>query len=141
MKKTVLLLCSILIIGFSACSKTEYVEPDSIIRTVHHSINSSDWTSVEGGTKWELELNIPDIDGLIVDHGTVLVDIAFDQDINGEYIYEPLTTVYNGIVFRYDYSLETLLLDVRSAAENGATITRPPAAKLKIFLIDSESIN
>jgi len=141
MKKTVLLLCSILLIGVSACTKTEYVEPDSIIRTVHHNINANDWTSAEGGSKWELELNVPDIDGLIVDHGSVLVDIAFDQDANGEYIYEPLTTVFNGKVYRYDYSLETLLLDVKSATDDGVAIARPPAAKLKIFLVDSESIN
>src|SRR5690606_13563040 len=119
------------------------IEPQSQSRTVHATINANDWIPNSDRTVWTLELDVPDIDGLIMDHGTVLVDIAFDQNSDGEYIYEPLTTVYDGIVYRYDYTLGSLLLDV-SAADSNELIEipdSPPGARLKIFLFDSESIN
>src|SRR3546814_8220552 len=94
MKKTLLFLCSILIIGVTACTKTEYVQPDFPNRTVHANISKNQWTSNSDQTKWEVELSVPDIDALIMDHGTVLVDIAFDQTSDGEWIYEPLSDVY-----------------------------------------------
>lgn len=142
MKNKLLTLFSlVLLIGFSACTKTEYYPEKNPNRTVHEVINANDWIPNADKTKWSVELNVPEIDGPIMDHGSVFVDIAFGKDNRGEYIYEPMTTVFDGMVYRYDYTLGSLLVDVSMSGEFAVPVTRPPGANLKILLVDSESLN
>jgi len=138
MKKFLTLAAGLfLIVGISACTKEEIIQQINPNRTVWYSIRASDWVAdPQQSDRWYVELSVPEIDDLIVEHGTVLVDISF-----GNGIFEPLTTVYNGLAYRYDYSVGVLLIDVKYADGLGGNLDRPGPADLKVILVDSESIN
>lgn len=138
MKKNLLitLIGAITLLGFSACTKNEIIEQINPNRTIWHTIRATDWVADSQNDRWFVEIGVSQIDDWIVDYGTVLVDISF-----GDGVFEPLTTVYNGLAYRYDYSLGVLLIDVSYADGFGGNIDRPGAANIKIILIDSEGIN
>lgn len=138
MKKPLTLVVGLLaILITTSCTKEEIIQQINPNRTIWHSIKATDWQpDPDLSDRWFVEIGVPDIDELIVDHGTVMVDISF-----GDGIFEPLTTVYNGLAYRFDYSLGVLLIDVMFADGLGGDLARPTAADIKIILVDSESIN
>lgn len=137
MKKTLLLLCSILIIGASACTKKEYIQPDPN-RTVIFDIKSTDWKSTDGGVTWKFETDqIPEIDDLILNSGTVLADISF---VKGIWI--PLNTVKAGVSYRFDYSDSYILVEAQySGGFSDDILPRPAGGTLKVLLFDSQIVN
>ena len=138
MRKHLTLIVGFLaIFGLSSCTKEQITQQINPNRTVWHSISAADWQpDPELTDRWFVEIPVPEIDDFIIDHGTVMVDISFGNDI-----FEPMTTVYNGLAYRFDYSLGVLLIDVMYADGAGGELARPTAADLKIILVDSESIN
>jgi len=138
MKKHLTLVVGFLaILGISSCTKEEVIEQINPNRTVWHTIRSADWRpDPELDDRWFVEIPVPEIDELIMDHGTVMVDISFDGTI-----FEPMTTVYNGLAYRFDYSLGLLVIDVMYADGLGGDLARPTEADIKIILVDSESLN
>ena len=138
-KHLTLVVVFLAIVGLSSCTKEEIIQEIQINpnRTVWASIRASDWIADESLTdRWYVRIPVPEIDDLIMDHGTVMVDISFDN-----VIFEPMTTVYNGVAYRFDYSLGEIEVDARYADGLGGDLPRPGTADLKIILVDSESIN
>jgi len=138
MKKTLLLLCSILILGVSACTKTEYIDRTNPNRTVIFNIQSSDWRSTDGGVTWNFETDqIPEIDNLILTSGTVLADISFEDGI-----WIPLNTVKAGVSYRFDYSDSYILVQAQySGGFEDDILPRPAAGTLKVLLFDSQLVD
>lgn len=138
MKKSFYFIVGLIgIMTLSSCTKTEIIENTiNPNRTIWLNIQSSQWVADANTDKWSLRLNVPEIDGLIMDNGTVLVDISFDNAV-----FEPLTTVYEGLAYRYDYSLGELWIDVTWADGYDGEIPRPGAVTVKIILVDSLPLN
>lgn len=75
--------------ALSSCQKTEVIENHyNNARSLWFEVGSNQWTPNASGELWSYSRNIPEIDELIFENGTVLVDISF-----GDGIFEPLTTV------------------------------------------------
>lgn len=138
MKKSILFLCTILIIGISSCTKTKYIDRENPNRTIVFQINSADWKSTDGGVTWYFETDqIPEIDNLILVSGTVLGDISFE---NGIWI--PLNTVKAGVSYRFDYSDSYILVEAQySGGFADDVLPKPDPATLKVLLFDSQLID
>jgi hypothetical protein len=137
MKNKLLFLFSlVLIIGFSACTKTEYIDRENPNRTVRFDIN--DWKSTDGGITWFFETDqIPEIDDLILASGTVLADVSFESGV-----WIPLNTVKAGVAYRMDYSKSYILVEAQySGGFEDDILPKPSPAKLKVLLFDSELID
>ncbi|MFC7523515.1 hypothetical protein ACFQRK_06165 [Parapedobacter sp. GCM10030251] len=135
MKKPLTLVVGFLaILGLSSCTKEEIIQQINYNRIIPYTIAANEWQADENRTdRWFVELDFPEIDQYVVDYGTVLVDISFDGNI-----YEPLTTVYDGVAYRYDYSEGTLLIDAAYADGLGGDLARPGQADIKVILLDAE---
>jgi len=135
MKKSLTLVVGFLaIFGISSCTKERIIEPSNPNKLVTYTISANEWVPDPDRTdRWYAELDFPEIDQYIVDYGTVLVDISF-----GGGIYEPLTTVYDGVAYRYDYSVGTLLIDAAYADGAGGDLGKPGSADIKVILMDTE---
>src|SRR5690606_33146469 len=138
MKKPITLILAgfLVMLGVSSCTKEKIIEPTPINpnKLITYSISSNEWQpDPNRDDLWFVELDFPEIDEYVVDYGTVLVDISF-----GNGIYEPLTTVYDGVAYRYDYSVGMLLIDASYADGAGGELGRPGAADIKVILMDTE---
>lgn len=135
MKKPLTLIAGFLIIlGISSCTKEEIIQQINYNRIITYTITANEWQpDPNRSDKWFVELDFPKIDDYVVDYGTVLVDISF-----GNGIYEPLTTVYDGVAYRYDYSVGTLWIDAAYADGLGGDLERPGQAHIKVILMDAE---
>lgn len=137
MKNKILFLFSlILVIGFSACTKTEYYPEENPNRTIYISIPSANWSSIEGGAVWEATADISEIDSWIMDSGTVLADISFDNGTT----FSSLSHVYNQDGYRFEYGKGYILVDVQ-ATDGDFVLERPASVILKVILVDSQLID
>ncbi len=124
-------------LALSSCQKTEVIENHyNNARSLWFEVGSNQWTPNASGELWSYSRNIPEIDELIFENGTVLVDISF-----GDGIFEPLTTVYEGLAYRYDYEVGRLWIDVTWADGQGGAVGRPGDITLKVLLLDGDPIN
>ncbi len=126
----------ILLIGFSACTKTEYYPEKNPNRTIYINIPASNWIPNTGKTVWAATADIPEIDNLILTSGTVLADISFDN----KKTFSSLSHVYSQDGYRMEYSKGLILVDVQ-ATDGDFEIGNPPSAILKVILIDSKLID
>lgn len=135
MRKSLTLIVGFLVIlGVSSCTKEEIIQQINYNRVITYTIAANEWEADDNRTdRWFAELDFPEIDDYVVNYGTVLVDISF-----GNGIYEPLTTVYDGVAYRYDYSVGTLLIDAAYADGLGGDLPRPGQAEIKVILLDAE---
>lgn len=139
MKKAIYIAIALLgTAALSSCQKTEVIEKTyyNNARSLWFEVSSNQWTADAGQGLWSYSRDIPQIDELIFENGTVLVDISF-----GDGIFEPLTTVYEGLAYRYDYEVGRLWIDVTWADGQGGTVGRPGDITLKVILLDGDPIN
>lgn len=137
MKNKLLFLFSIvLIMGFSACTKTEYFPDENPNRTIYINIPALNWQANETSTVWAASADIPEIDALIMDSGTVLADISFDNGTT----FSSLSHVFNQDGYRFEYGQGYILLDVQ-ATDGNIPIPNPGSVIVKIILIDSQLID
>src|SRR5690554_2180031 len=139
MKKAIYIAIALLgTVALSSCQKTEVIENNHYhnARSLWFDVGSNQWTSDASEELWSYSRSIPEIDELIFENGTVLVDISF-----GDGIFEPLTTVYNGLAYRYDYEVGNLWIDVTWADGQGGPVGRPGDITLKVILLDGDPIN
>jgi hypothetical protein len=137
MKNKLLFLFNIvLFLGFSSCTKTEYIDRENPNCTVIFEIN--DWVSTDGGITWFFETDqIPEIDNLILSSGTVLADISFESGI-----WIPVNTVKAGVSYRMDYSASYILVEAQySGGFEDDILPKPQPARLKVLLFDSQLID
>lgn len=125
-------------VAMSSCRKTEVIENNfHTARSLWFQVASNQWVPNDARDFWSYSIDVPEIDQLIFENGTVLVDISF-----GDGIFEPLTTVYNGLAYRYDYTSDgNVLIDVTWADGGTGTIARPGDVTLKVILVDADPIN
>ncbi|GGC18983.1 hypothetical protein GCM10011386_08540 [Parapedobacter defluvii] len=135
MKKLLTLIVGFFVIlGISSCTKEEIIQQINYNKIIPYTITQNEWKPVAGRPDlWVATLDFPEIDQYVVDYGTVLVDISF-----GDGIYEPLTTVYDGVAYRYDYSVGTLVIDVSFADGLRGDLPQPGRADIKVILLDTE---
>ncbi len=139
MKKAIYIAIALLgTVALSSCQKTEVIERTyyNNARSLWFDVASNQWTPNAARDHWTYSMNIPEIDQPIFENGTVLVDISF-----GDGIFEPLTTVYGGLAYRYDYEIGRLLIDVTWADGGVGEIGRPGDLTLKVILLDGDAIN
>ena len=137
MKSKLLTLFSlVLLIGFSACTKTEYYPEENPNRTIYIDIPASNWVPNAAKTVWAATANVPEIDNLILTSGTVLADISFDD----RKTFTSLSHVYSQDGYRMEYSKGLILVDVQ-ATDGDFAIANPSKAVLKVILIDSKLID
>jgi len=122
----------------SACTKTEYVpDPNSTPnRTIYVDIPVGNWTPNATKTVWAATADIEEIDDWIMDSGTVLADISFNDGAT----FEPLSSTYNQQGYRFEYGLGYFVVDVQSTKADIA-IDPPAKALIKLVLIDSEFVD
>lgn len=140
MRKSLYIFLALLgTIALSSCQKTEVVENNHYhnSRSLWFEISQNEWVPNANGDLWTYSRDIPEIDQFIFENGTVLVDISF----GGTGIFEPLTTVYNGLAYRYDYAVGNLLIDVTWADGGVGSINNPEDVILKVILLDGDPIN
>ena len=138
MKKSLTLIVGFLVIfGISSCTKERIIEPSYVEnpnKLIRYTIQANEWEpDPDLSDRWFVKLDFPEINQDVVNYGAVLVDISF-----GGGIYEPLTTVYEGVAYRYDYSVGTLLIDAAYADGLGGDLGRPGSADIKVILMDTE---
>ncbi len=139
MKKAIYIAIALLgTAALSSCQKTEVIEKTyyNNARSLWFEVGSNQWTADANQGLWSYSRNIPEIDDLIFENGTVLVDISF-----GDGIFEPLTSVYEGLAYRYDYEIGRLWIDVTWADGQGGTVGRPGDITLKVILLDGDPLN
>lgn len=137
MKNKLLFLFSLaLLVGFTACTKTEYFPEENPNRTIYINIPAGNWEPNATNTVWAASADIPEIDALIMDAGTVLADISFNDGDT----FEPLSSTYNQQGYRFEYGPGFFIVDVQSTRGDVA-IAKPSAAIVKIILVDSKLID
>jgi len=127
MKKPILLL-SIILLFFGAGCKKEQIVPN---RTIHTTLNASNWIKLDGGRAYTASINMPEIDNYFNDYGGVLVYVSFE---NGTY--EQIPQVYNGVSYSYLTRSGQIVMEIQSSDGIG-TISPPGTIKVKIVLIES----
>jgi len=138
MKKYLFLMIALVgLVGMSGCKKTEIIEREiNSNRTIISELPPSAWRSINNGQGWEVELNVPEINSDVFEYDNVAVHLMFEDEI-----YEPLTTVYEGVAYRYDYAVGNILIDAKWAdGGGGAMQTPPPTRWVKIILSESREI-
>ncbi|MCL4640116.1 MULTISPECIES: hypothetical protein [Olivibacter] len=133
MKKYLFLMIALVgLVGMSGCSKDDdpTFNPN---RTFVMELPSSSWRSIDNGEAWEVEIPLDELTSEVFENDDVSVHLMFEDEI-----YEPLTTVYNGIAYRYDYAIGSILLDAKWADGRGGVMeNRPPTRYVKIILSES----
>jgi len=130
MKRYLTLLLLPLLFFVAACTKTQTnVVPN---QTIFANVNSSKWTTTDGGKTYSVIVNVPQLDSYSNQHDGVLVYITFDGST-----YEELSEVYNGIAYSYSHNVGSVEIDIQ--ASNGTSIITPPGSLgVKIVLIPSD---
>jgi len=99
---------------------------------ISDQINSSSWTTSDGGKNYSVDINISDLGNGGTAYNGVLVYLTFD---NGQ-SYEALPEVYNNTSFTYTYSPGVITLYAQSS-DGTQVIPAPEAFKAKIVLVAS----
>ena len=129
MKKILTIISCVMLIAASSCTK-KYITPNPN-QTILITVNSSTWTTNDGGKTYSSVVNTPEIDSYFNDHGGVLVYFSFT---NG--VYEQIPEVYQGISFSYTHNPGSLALYAQ--ASDGVSVIQPPAdLTMKLLLIES----
>jgi hypothetical protein len=136
MKKTLLFL-SILILGITSCTKTEYIEPEPALNpnmAYVVELPANGWERVSNS---EVKFDIPmrDLDAYIMGQGNVSVALSFDNEES----YEVLPTTFDGFSYSINYGIgwititkeDPLAEDVAVPAPN-----RPVVAKIVLSETD-----
>jgi hypothetical protein len=134
MKKYLFLMIALVgLVGMSGCSKDDDPELINPNRTIVLELPPSAWTQIDEGQAWQVELGVDDLTSEVFENDNVSVHLMFDEGV-----YEPLTTVYNGIAYRYDYAVGSILIDAKWADGAGGQMpNRPPSRYVKIILSES----
>ena len=128
MKRYLLFLLIPIIFSVTSCTKTQNVVPNQTILT---SINSSNWTTSDGGKTYSAVINMPEINNSFNNYGGVLAYVTYD---NATYIQIP--EVFGGLTFSYTHNIGQIQIDVQ--ASNGVSIiSNPGNLGVKIVLIPS----
>jgi hypothetical protein len=129
MKRILSIISCVIVLAATSCTK-KYVTPNPN-QTVLFTVNSSAWTTTDGGKTYSSILDTPEIDSYFNDHGGVLVYFSFT---NG--VYEQVPEVYQGISYSYTHNVKSIALYAQSS--DGITpIARPDNVTVKLLLINS----
>ena len=129
MKRILSIIGCVIVLAASSCTK-KYITPNPN-QTVLINVNSTDWTTTDGGKTYSAVIDAPEIDSYFNDNGGVLLYLSFTDGV-----YEQIPEVYQGISFSYTHNTGSIALYAQSATGT-AVISRPDAAVLKLLLIDS----
>ncbi|MGK9119843.1 hypothetical protein [Olivibacter jilunii] len=132
MKKYLFLMIALVgLVGMSGCSKDDDPAPFNPNRTFVFDLPSDSWEPTADGRGWQTDLDFPEITSDVFEYDNVDVHIMFTDEI-----YHPLTTVYEGITYRYDYAVGSILLEARYL--DGSQIRqRPPTRYGKVIISES----
>jgi hypothetical protein len=124
----VLLVASLL---FASCTK----ETTNVVNQAYsavYTIDSTDWTTSDGGVTYIADLGVPELTTGIIQNGGVEVYLSFDGGVT----YETIPEVYQGIAYGSLQQFQTVGIDITDV--NGNAISAPTAPMLaKVVLIDA----
>lgn len=136
MKKLLLLILATFIFLSSCKKEVTKVEQVDQAYSALSTIQPTDWTTDNNGLSYTAELNIPELDNVIYDHGAVLVYISF----TGTSYYEALPEVFDGITYGAIHSPGYVGIDI--SAVSGDPIDPPgQTISAKVILIDATALS
>ena len=141
MKKTLLFFCAFLIIGITACTKTEYVQPpeaENPNRAYVLALEPNKWQR-ESNAKIYYDIPLRDLTEYYMLQGGVAVALSFDEEDS----YEILPTTSEGIAYSVNYGIGwvTIIAD-DPLADDGVTTNFPEAdIYAKIILSTTDYVN
>ena len=128
MKKNVLFLLAIVVIGLSSCTTKQVVIPNT---TVLVNVLPTDWQYSSTSQTYYVPISMPEIDAYTNAYDGIIVSFTA-----GNNVYEALPEVYNGFSYSYTHHVGGLTLEVQGA--NGATVNPPTySIQVKIVIIPS----
>ncbi len=134
MKKILLLIAGIGILGISSCKKevieNYYTVPN---KTIYADRVTSDWTAYDGGKTYTATIPLFDSDNYYNEYDGILVFASYD---NGS-TYEQIPTTYQGISYSYAVTNSQVIIDIQTPNFDVA-VTPPGSVKFKVVLIPSE---
>jgi len=126
MKKTLSILCCVILFAATSCTK-KYITPNPN-ETVFATVNTTDWTLYSDGKSYDAPVKIDDLTDATALAG-VIVSMSYDGST-----YEQIPEVYNGTSFSFTYSAGNLTLYAQSP--DGNTPIQPTLpVKVKITLV------
>lgn len=136
MKKYLFLMIALVgLVGMSGCSKDDDPAPFNPNRTFVMELPSSAWKPIGDNIGWQVEIPLDQLNSEVFENDDVSVHLMFQDEI-----YEPLTTVYAGVAYRYDYAIGSILIDATWAdgTSGGGIMDNPPPTRyVKIILSES----
>lgn len=141
--KKIILFSLLVSLAFFSCRKvTEVTEvregPNNAVGVVY-SVMPSDWEAV-GDTMLRFSADVPELDGNINDHGAVLVYASFEDDSEGDPVYEALPEVIDFLSFNVFHYIGGVDVEIRDL-ENLEIGPPPDEVFIKIVLITTEALN
>lgn len=125
MNKSMLLVLAFVGISVSSCKKETIVSPSST--TIN--ITANKWVTTNSGGTYTTSIAVPDVNNYYQTNGAVLL-----YNYLGNNEFEQLPNVYQGITYRFTFSVGYIYIDAQSA--NGSTtISAPPTLNLKLVLV------
>jgi len=141
MKKTITFLCAILIVGLTACTKTEYVQPPEVENpntAFVLELDPSKWQR-ESNAKIFYDIPLRDLNEYYMLQGGVAVALSFDDEES----YEILPTTSEGIAYSVNYTIGwvTIIAD-DPLADDGVTTNFPEGViDAKIILTTTDYLD
>jgi len=130
-----LFLCTS-VFGMGACKK-EVTQVVNQGFSAVYTVKATDWKVNSGSTYINVELNVPELDQVILDHGGVTVYLSFD----GGKTYEATPEVVGNVAYGSYHYLNTVGIDL-SPADNTGTVTSPAGDILaKVVLLDAQPLD
>lgn len=143
MKNKILALLSlVLIIGFSACTKTEYVdrgEVENPNKAYVATLTPNNWKRVSNALV-QYEIPLSALTDYYILQGGVAVALSFDGE---ERIYSVLPSTFDGLAYSVDYEEGWVVISIDDPLADDGVMVNPPTANVqaKIILSTTDFFN
>jgi len=135
-RNAVLLFLGISAIGMGSCTKKVTQIVDQGFSAVY-TVKVSGWKTNSTNTYINYEMDVPELDQIMLDHGGVSVYLSFD----GGDTYEALPEVVGNVAYGSYHYLHTVGIDLSPADDTG-TVTAPTKDLLaKVVLLDATPLD
>jgi len=140
MKRSLLMLCVLLIIGLTACEKTKYVEPtyENPNTAFIVTLKPSGWKRISNA-KIAYDIPLKDLTEYYLLQGGVAVALSFDDEDS----YDVLPTTSEGIAYEVNYAIGwvTIYADDPLADDNVTTTFPTGDIVAKIILTTTDYLD
>lgn len=124
MNKFMFLAIAFVGISVSSCNKGTVIAPSTTI-----NITANHWTTTNNGVTYTASIAAPDVNNYYQNSGAVLL-----YNYLGNNEFEQLPNVFQGIAYRFTYTVGFIYIDAQST-NGSSTISTPPTLNLKLVLV------